>query len=427
MRPSNLTSAIPVAPTSLRPASLADQGPMTRSRSKEAGKEPTLTSPLEEAALKGKKRKQRESERLQFMKMLMPDSSASGSKQKPDRNISILGTGGTIAGEGKDKTQTSSYKAGEIPIEKLLDSFLPQLDLPSHVKITAKDLFKIDSKDVNDKHWLNLAKNVAAELEKDDVHGVVITHGTDTLTSSAFFLHLTVRSNKPIVLVGAMRPATAISADGPMNVNAAIRVAKSRKSAGMGVMVVVNDTIYSARDVAKKHTTNVGAFQHENWGPLGTFADNKVSFGMMPARKHTTASEFNLDEIHTLPAVDIIASQAGVDPQRLVQRIKDAVRNNARGIVYAGTGDGTMHKEVEEELRKVVTQGVLVIRSSKTGSGEVVHNAAVKDKEAGFVSSGSLSPDKSAILAQLALTQIKDDQKIQPDNIQKIQKMFKEY
>ena len=357
----------------------------------------------------------------------LAEPSASTPKQKPDRTISILGTGGTIAGKGKDTTQTSGYKAGEIPIEELLEEFLPQLNWPSHVKITAKDLFKIDSKDVNDKHWLNLAKNVAAELKKEDVHGVVITHGTDTLTSTAFFLHLTVRSAKPIVLVGAMRPATALSADGPMNVNAAIRVAKSKKSSGKGVMVVVNDTIYSARDVAKKGTKNVAAFQHENWGPLGTFADNKVSFGMMPSRKHTMASEFDIDEIDSLPDVDIIASQAGINPQRLVQRIQNAIDNNARGIVYAGTGDGTMHKEVEDALRDASEQGVLVIRSSKTGSGEVVHNAAVKDKEAGFVSSGSLGPDKAAILAQLALTQVEGDQGVQPDDIQKIQRMFKEY
>lgn len=346
---------------------------------------------------------------------------------KPIRHIRILGTGGTIAGTAKNKTQTSGYEAGKKNIGELLQEVLPDFNLPKHIHVSAQDVFQIDSKDLTDSHWLTLAQTVSNELEKEEVHGVVITHGTDTLAATSFFLNMTVHSKKPIVIVGSMRPATAISSDGPMNLNAAIRVAKSHKSIGNGVMVMANDKIYSASDVAKKHTTHVNAFQAENSGPMGSFANNKVYFHTKPARRHTADSQFNIKNIaQPLPATYILYSQVG-QPQLTVQHIQLAVEQHVRGLIYAGTGDGTMHAEIEKKLREVVNQGVLVVRASKVGAGPVVHNAAIEDEEALFVSADVHNPDQSAILAKLALTELPEGKALEIQDIRKVQRLFKHY
>lgn len=347
--------------------------------------------------------------------------------EKPIKNITILGTGGTIAGAAKSKTQTSGYKAGEKSVDELLSEIIQDFNLPSHVKVSSRDVFKIDSKDLTDTHWTHLAKTVAAELEKQDVHGLVVTHGTDTLAATAFFLQMTVQTHKPIVLVGSMRPSTAISAEGPMNLNAAIRLAKSNKAKGNGVMVMANDKVFSASDVAKQHTTNVAAFQAENSGPIGTFANNKFYMHTKPARRHTHTSEFNAKALpSTLPLTYILYSQVG-QPEFTKQMIQHAVDQQVRGIVYAGTGDGTMHIDIENKLREAASQGVLVVRASKTGAGPVVHNAAVQDEEAHFVSADIHNPDKAAILAKLALTQVPEQRIRNTAQLQRIQKIFKRY
>lgn len=366
-----------------------------------------------------------------LLKREQPQTPTNTSKRarlgKPTKNISILGTGGTIAGAAKSKTQTSGYKAGEKSVNELLGEVIQDFNLPDHVNVSAKDIFQIDSKDLTDTHWTTLAKTVASELEKEDVHGVVVTHGTDTLAATAFFLQMTVQSDKPVVVVGSMRPSSAISAEGPMNLNAAIRLAKSNKAKGNGVMVVSNDKVFSASDVSKKHTTNVAAFQAENGGPMATFANNKFYFHSKPARRHTSTSEFNANELpSTLPLTYTLYSQVG-QPELTTHIIQHAVDKNVRGLIYAGTGDGTMHIDIENKLREVAAKGVLVVRASKTGAGPVVHNAAVKDEQAQFVSSDIHNPDKAAILAKLALLNVNKSIPFASKELKRIQKLFKEY
>jgi L-asparaginase len=347
--------------------------------------------------------------------------------EKPIKNITILGTGGTIAGAAKSKTQTSGYKAGEKNIDELLREMIQDFNLPNHVKVSSRDVFQIDSKNITDNHWITLAKTVAQEIEKKDVHGVVITHGTDTLAATAFFLQMTVQTDKPIVVVGSMRPSTAISAEGPMNLNAAIRLAKSNKAKGNGVMVMANDKVFSASDVTKKHTTNVAAFQAENGGPIGMFANNKFYFQTKPARRHTRTSEFNAHALPTsLPLTYTFYSQVG-QPKLTQHMIQHAIDQQVRGIIYAGTGDGTIHTEIENKLREVAAKGVLVIRASKTGAGPVVHNAAVQDEDAHVVSANIHNPDRAAILTKLALTQVPEQRIRYAAQLQRIQQIFKEY
>lgn len=258
-------------------------------------------------------------------------------------NISILATGGTIAGSSASATDTTGYKAGAIAIETLINA-VPQIK--EVADISGEQIVKISSNNMTTATLLKLAKRVNELLAKDSVDGIVITHGTDTLEETAYFLNLVVKSNKPVVLVGAMRPATAISADGPMNLLNAVRVAVNKASVGKGVLVAMNDEINGARDVTKTNTTNVATFKAPELGRLGYIVGGKVMYFNASTRRHTKASEFDISKLNTLPRVDIVYSH--VDDDGVLT--KAAVAAGAKGIVHAGTGNGSIHENCEPQL-----------------------------------------------------------------------------
>lgn len=227
--------------------------------------------------------------------------------QKP--NIHILATGGTIAGTGASATNTN-YTAGQVAIGTLLDA-VPEVNKIANV--TGEQIVKIGSQDMNDAVWLTLAKRINELLKRDDVDGIVVTHGTDTMEETAFFLNLTVKSDKPVVLVGAMRPSTAMSADGPLNLYNAVVTAAAKESKGKGVVIAMNGLILGAQGATKMNTVDVQTFQSPNSGALGYVLNGKVSYNMESLKRHTTKSEFDVTNLDKLPKVGIVYSYSNVD------------------------------------------------------------------------------------------------------------------
>jgi L-asparaginase len=308
--------------------------------------------------------------------------------------IAVLATGGTIAGTAADATNTSGYQAGVVGVDQLL-AVVPALSMVA--RIAPEQIASVDSKDMAMPLWTTLAQRINTLLAEDGVDGVVITHGTDTLEETAYLLHLTIKSDKPVVLTAAMRPASALSADGPLNLLNAVTVAANPGARGQGVLVAFNNRIHSARDVVKTSTYAVDAFQSPEIGALGWVQDGRVEFQRSVVRPHTLATEFVIGA--TWPHVEIVASYAGVS--RIA--VDALVAAGVRGIVVAGTGNGSIHAAVQQALADAVSQGVAVVRSSRVGSGHVMRNGAAADDALGFVSAGSLNPYKARVLLMLAL------------------------
>jgi asparaginase (EC 3.5.1.1) len=320
-------------------------------------------------------------------------------------NIHILATGGTIAGTGTSTTG-SSYRAGQVAINELI-SAVPELK--EIANITGEQIVKIGSQDMSDEVWLKLAHYLNELLQRKEVDGVVITHGTDTMEETAFFLNLTVKSNKPVVLVGAMRPATSLSADGPLNLYNAVVTAGASESVGRGVMIVMNGSILGAHAATKMNTINVQAFQAPNSGALGYVFNGKVHYNQSTDKLHTLQSVFDVTHLDKLPKVGIVYSYSNVEPEAL-----DAlITNSYQGIVHAGVGNGNIHKNLFDKLVNASKQGILVVRSSRVPTGPTTLDAEVDDTKYGFVASQELNPQKARILLMLALIKTKDPQVIQ--------------
>ncbi|VVE46148.1 L-asparaginase [Pandoraea aquatica] len=309
--------------------------------------------------------------------------------------IALLATGGTIAGSAADATRTAGYQAGALGVQDLLAA-VPALGNVAHIH--AEQVAQIDSKDMSVSLWQKLAARVNALLAQPDVAGAVITHGTDTLEETAYYLHLTINSRKPVVMTAAMRPATALSADGPLNLLNAVRVATDPISAGRGVMVAINNQIHCARDVIKTSTYKVDAFHSPEIGVIGWVQDERVAFQREPLQYHTVESEF-VGLSGELPAVEVVSSYAGVS--RIA--VDALVEAGVQGIVVAGTGNGSLHSLLQQALAEAVQRGVTVVRASRVGSGHVMHNGAAPDDQYGFVSTGNLHPYKARVLLMLAL------------------------
>lgn len=317
--------------------------------------------------------------------------------------ITVLATGGTIAGGG-DSATNSAYTAGKVGIENLVNA-VPQLKDIAVIK--GEQVVNIGSQDMNDDVWLTLAKKINATCK--DTDGFVITHGTDTMEETAYFLDLTVKCNKPVVLTGAMRPSTAMSADGPFNLYNAVVTAADPASAGRGVLVAMNDTVLDGRDVTKTNTTGVQTFQSVNFGPLGYIHNGKIDYQRMPARKHTTDTPFDVSNLTTLPKVGIIYNYANASDLPAKALIQDGYQ----GIVSAGVGNGNLYKTIFDTLATAAHQGVAVVRASRVPTGSATRDAEIDDAKYGFIAAESLNPQKARVLLQLALTQTKDPQKIQ--------------
>ncbi len=323
--------------------------------------------------------------------------------QKP--KIRIIATGGTIAGVSKSTTE-SNYKAGELGIYQLLQA-VPEVK--NIADVSGEQLVKIGSQDMNDDVWLKLAKRINELLNKEGYDGVVITHGTDTMEETAYFLNLTVHSNKPVVMVGAMRPATGMSADGPLNLYNAVVVAASPNAKDRGVMVSMNEIVLDAKDVIKHNTTAVETFQGANFGKLAYIHNGKVFFNRMPQNKHTTQSVFNVDNLKSLPKVGIVYGYSNMS-ELPMKAFMDAKFD---GIVYAGVGNGNFYHTLFDLAVQAQQKGIQIVRSSRVPTGATTLDAEVDDAKYNFVAAQALNPQKARVLLMLALTKTKDWKQIQ--------------
>ena len=319
--------------------------------------------------------------------------------------IYILATGGTIAGSGSGALDTS-YTSGTVTVDKLIAA-VPDINKIATIK--GEQISNIGSQEMNNEVWFKLANRVNELLTSGKADGVVITHGTDTMEETAYFLNLVVKSDKPIVMVGAMRNSGSLSADGPLNIFNAVNVAMNKEATGKGVMVVMNDEIHAAREVTKTNTTAVDTFKSPNSGKIGTVFYGNVKFYMNPTRKHTVNSAFDITKIKELPRVDIIYSHSNDNPDF----VNVAVKNGAKGIINAGMGNGNPFPNALEALGEAVKAGVVVVRDSRVGSGETTINGEVDDGKYGFLASDNLNAQKARVLLMLALTQTTDKAKIQ--------------
>ena len=321
------------------------------------------------------------------------------------KRVTILAVGGTIAGSGSGALDTS-YTSGTVTVDKLIAA-VPDINKIATIK--GEQISNIGSQEMNNEVWFKLANRVNELLTSGKADGVVITHGTDTMEETAYFLNLVVKSDKPIVMVGAMRNSGSLSADGPLNIFNAVNVAMNKEAVGKGVMVVMNDEIHAAREVTKTNTTAVDTFKSPNSGKIGTVFYGNVKFYMNPTRKHTVNSAFDITKIKELPRVDIIYSHSNDNPDF----INLAVKNGAKGIINAGMGNGNPFPSALEALGEAVKGGVVVVRDSRVGSGETTLNGEVDDGKYGFLASDNLNAQKARVLLMLALTQTTDKAKIQ--------------
>lgn len=324
-------------------------------------------------------------------------------QQKP--NIHILATGGTIAGTGGSATSTN-YTAGQVAIGALLDAVPGIKDIAN---VTGEQIVRIGSQDMNDDVWLTLAKKINQLLARPDMDGIVITHGTDTMEETAYFLNLTVKSDKPVVIVGAMRPSTAISADGPLNLYNAVVTAGAKESAGKGVLVAMNGLVLGAESVLKMNTVNVQTFQAPNSGALGYIFNGKVFYNQAPLKKHTTQSVFDVTNLNSLPKVGIVYSYSNIE----ADMVRPLLDHGYKGIIHAGVGNGNIHKNIFPVLTDARKKGILVVRSSRVPTGPTTLDSEVNDAEYQFVASQELNPQKSRVLLMLALTKTSDWKQIQ--------------
>ncbi|AKN68338.1 L-asparaginase [Herbaspirillum seropedicae] len=327
-------------------------------------------------------------------------------------NVVILATGGTIAGTGATTTTTVGYTAAKVGVDALIAA-VPELKKVANVR--GEQVMQIASENMNNDAWLKLGKRVNTLLAQSDVDGIVITHGTDTIEETAYFLDLVVKSKKPVVIVGAMRPSTAISADGPINLYNAVLLAGSKEAIGKGVLVTLNDQINAGREVTKTNTSTLDTFKTPELGFLGYIQGSKPYFYRQSTRKNTVDTPFDIMNLDKLPQVDIVYGYANMNPIAL----NAFVAAGAQGIIHAGVGDGSLNNTVVPSLTEARKKGVVIVRSSRVGQGIVARNGEADDDKLDFVVSDTLNAQKARILLMLALTKTTDTKEIQ--------KMFWEY
>jgi L-asparaginase len=326
-------------------------------------------------------------------------------------SVVVLATGGTIAGAAASDVQ-AAYTSGQVGVEQLLGA-VPQAKKLAVMR--GEQIANIGSQDMNDEVWLKLAKRVNELAAMSDVDGIVITHGTDTIEETGYFLNLVVKSRKPVVLTAAMRPSTALSADGPLNFYNAVAVAANKDAAGRGVLVVVNDWIHGASSLTKASTTAVQTFLSPLRGLVGTVAYGECEWYRGPVGKNTLESEFSLEGVTALPRVDIVMAHENMDGAL----IDAAVAAGAKGVVVAGVGNGNMTKAALDAMAAQSKKGVVCVRSSRVATGRVGRNVEVDDDKLALVASDDLNPQKARVLLRLAL--------LKPRSLADIQKLFAEY
>ena len=326
--------------------------------------------------------------------------------------VYVIATGGTIASKPISATEATGYSQLAFDAKDLI-ACLPGIE--EQVQLQAQQLFAIDSSDMTDGHLLQLANRINAVLVDDSIDGVVVTHGTDTMEETAFFLNLTVHSHKPVVLTGAMRPTTVLSADGPMNLYNAILAAADPQSRNKGVMVCMNDQLLSGRDVIKTSTHRVDTFQCAEYGPLGTVISGKVRYSYASTRPHTMQSEFDISGLTELPKVEIVYTHISCEDAML----RAAMESGCDGVVLAGTGSGSAPEAIRKLCAARKEGQPVVVRASRVTGGYVCPSGLFDDEACNTVPAGDLPPHKARILLQLALTKTKD--------LAQLRKMFEKY
>src|SRR5262245_25353947 len=338
-----------------------------------------------------------------------------GQAQETKPLVWVLSTGGTIAGAGASSTNLAEYKGGTILGEQLVNA-VPEIRQFANVKV--EQIVNVGSPDIKLENLRKLANGINTIFSQDpNVSGVVVTHGTNTLEETAYFLNLTVKHDRPVVVVGAMRPATAISADGPLNLLNAVRTAASPQARGKGVLVVMNDEINGARDVTKTNTYRVETFRSPELGYLGYVDEDKVSFYRSSTKRHTVNSEFDVGNVSEFPKVDIVYSY--IEPS--VAMIQALYASGVKGIVFAGTGAGGLSEFEREAVKTIMSSSSgtkpVLVRSNRTGNGRVIGRREYD--QLGYIPADTLNPQKARILLMLALTRTND--------LNEIKRMFAEY
>ena len=319
--------------------------------------------------------------------------------------IYIIGTGGTISGVGDGSS--ALYRSGALDVHNLLAPEITRI-----ADITATQYVNVDSNDMTEQIWLGLTGHINAV--RDCYDGFVITHGTDTLEETAYFLNLTVKTSKPVVVVGSMRASTSLSADGPLNLYDAVTLAAHPSAANRGVLVVLNNCIYSARNIQKMNTFRADAFNGSEFSHIGYLRDNRPYFLLETPQKHTMDTPFDVSKIHALPPVGIAYYYVGADPWVLTE-----LSRRCRGIVIAGAGEGDFGSAWGEKIRRITAEGIPVVRSTRISGGMVQRNTGMSDDKYATVAAGTLNPQKARVLLALGL--------FQTNRFDELQKMFETY
>jgi L-asparaginase len=319
--------------------------------------------------------------------------------------VVVLATGGTIAG-AQAEGQDAGYKSGSFQVEDLIKAVPRLADLAD---MSGEQIVNIGSQDMNNEVWLKLAQRVNEVLALPEVAGVVITHGTDTMEETGYFLSLVTRSDKPVVMVGSMRPATATGADGPANLYNAVAAAVDPKAKGRGVLLVINDEIHYPREATKTNTTQLDTFKSPNRGKAGMTNAGRVYWYDALATRHTSGSRLSVDGVKELPRVEIFYAYANVGREFVDQ----CVASGCKGIVLAGVGDGNATQAMVAGLQDAIKKGVAVVRSSRTNSGITDRNVELNDDELGSIASMELNPQKARVLLMLGLTRTRDAKQLQ--------------
>ena len=343
----------------------------------------------------------------------MTPENKSRSKGRQLPGVAVLATGGTIAGTAGSPAQ-AGYDSGKLDVKSMIQA-VPGLE--AIARVSGEQISNVGSQDMSFEIMNRMALRINELLSDQEVCGVVVTHGTDTLEETAYFLNLTVKNPKAVVITGAMRPATAISADGPLNLYNAVAVAADPKARERGVLVVMNDRIHGAHSLTKSNTTSVETFVSPVNGLVGTVNYGRATYFRAPFRRHTFLSEFSPSDSACLPRVDIVYACADMPPDLM----ECSVAKGAKGIVIAGDGNGNMNKASIATAAALAGQGIWIVRSSRVPTGRVGRNIEVDDDANRFIASDELNPAKSRILLMLALSSLG-----QPGP-EKVQRLFYEY
>ncbi|AGT11266.1 asparaginase [Paracoccus aminophilus] len=324
--------------------------------------------------------------------MTDPATPNPATSDRPFRII-VAGTGGTIASTGADPANSVDYQV-TTTVGSLIEG------LAAHVpgiSVQAEQIVNVDSSEIGNALLLEIARGAAAILARPEVDALVLTHGTDSLEETAYFLHLVLKTGKPVVMVGAMRPASALGADGPANLVDGLRVAAEPAAAGLGVLVLSNGAVYSARDILKTHPVALDALGAARRGPLGELSGSAVFFHHRPVPRHTLTSAFDLAEIAALPTVDILFDHQ--EARELFYAA--ALDGGAQALVIAAYGNGSLSPGALHGIARARAVGVPVIRASRTMAGVV--SARPEEAETGLISALGLTPQKARILMLCAL------------------------